>query len=471
LTLNTTVSTATSKLEQACFAAYMAILVWAPLPFASNRVWAWSLLCVLIYTLLCVWLLLYARGRAQIAPLVWRRARLPLALLMLVQLWVLLQITALPRYIIEALSPQAYAWHIKEGWLTLSLDPTHTHYYLLRGTTFTAGFFLTIALVNSQQRVKTLLQVLVFSGTFQAAYGAFMVLSGLNYGFLIQKYVGQSSATGTFVNRNHLGGYLNMCLAAGIGLLLSRLASTRSANWKERIRRWLRLLLSSKIRLRVYLAVMVIALVLTRGRMANIAFFTSLGLAGAIALYTGRRFSWRVMGFLASLFIVDMLILGKWFGFDKVVRRLEQTDLATEKRAWSNEYTLDYIAQFPLTGSGGGSFYGIFPNFQAPDLTGFHDHAHNDYLQFAAELGIPAALVLVVFVCLALWQAVQLQRTRHTPLYKGAGFAVTMTVLWAAIHSTADFNLQIPANALTFVTILALAFICRGLPGGRRKGG
>ncbi len=60
-----------------------------------------------------------------------------------------------------------------------------------------------------------------------------------------------------------------------------------------------------------------------------------------------------------------------------------------------------------------------------------------------------------------------MQRQRHTPLYRGAGFAVTMTVLWAAIHSTTDFSLQMPANALTFVTILALAFVCRALPGVR----
>ena len=135
----------------------------------------------------------------------------------------------------------------------------------------------------------------MFSGTFQAAYGAFMVLSGLELGFFVEKYVGQGVATGTFVNRNHLAGYLVMCLSAGIGLLLSQLATNSAHNWKDRLRRWLRLLLSSKIRLRIYLAIMVIALVLTRARMGNVAFFTALGVAGALALYTGRGFSWRVL--------------------------------------------------------------------------------------------------------------------------------------------------------------------------------
>jgi O-antigen ligase len=259
-----------------------------------------------------------------------------------------------------------------------------------------------------------------------------------------------------------------MCLSAGIGLLLSQLAKDSAPDWKERLRRWLRLLLSSKIRLRIYLAVMVIALVLTRARMGNIAFCTALGLTGGLTLFAGGKFSWRVVMFLASLFLVDMLILGKWFGFDKLLDRLAQTNPGGEGRVWSNQYSLDYLADFPLTGSGGGSFYGVFPNYQTADFPGFHLHAHNDYLEFAVELGIPATLLLMSFVALVLWNAYQLQCRWRTPLYRGAGFAVTMTLLWAAIHSTTDFNLQIPANALTFVTLLALACICRDLPGRGR---
>ena len=451
------------NLEKALFAGFLAVLVWAPLPFASNRIWGGALLALLVFILLAGWLSLFVFGRVQINSNVWRHARLPLALLIGVQLWVFVQLIPIPRSVVEVLSPQAYAWHIKAGWLSVSLDPQYGKYYLLRGCAYTAGFFLALALVNSHRRVKMLLQVLVFSGTFQATYGAFMVLSGLELGFFVEKYVGQGVATGTFVNRNHLAGYLVMCLSAGIGLLLSQLATDTAQNWKERIRRWLQLLLSPKIRLRIYLAIMVVALVLTRARMGNIAFFTALGVAGGLALYAGRLFSLRIIAFLASLLLVDMLILGKWFGFDKLLQRLEQTNPGTEGRRWSNEYSLDYLADFPLTGSGGSSVYGVFPNYQPPDFQGFYQHAHNDYLEFAIELGIPAAGALAGVVALALWSAWKVQRFRHTALYRGAGFAVTMTIVWAAIHSTTDFNLQIPANSLTFVIILALAFVCRGL--------
>jgi O-antigen ligase len=453
-----------ATVERVLFAFYLAALLWAPLPFASNQPWAAALLSLLVGGLLCAWLLLWLTGGARIDSELWRVARWPLFLLLLVQGWVLVQTLPLPPAVVAALSPRAFEWQSGPGRLPLSLDPQLTRFHLLRGCTFTAGFFLTLVFIDRPQRVKRLLQVLVVSGTLQAAYGAAMALSGLELGFFVEKSVGRGAATGTFVNRNHLAGYLVMCLAAGTGLLLSQLARDGAGSARERLRRWLQLLLGPKLRLRLYLAVMVVALVLTRSRMGNAAFFCALALAGATALWTGRRFSMRVVALLVSLFVVDMLILGQWFGFERVVERLERTRPAAEARAVSGEYALDYLADFPLTGSGGGSFYGVFPNYQAPDLAGFYQHADNDYLELAAELGLPAVALLALVVALALASAWQAQR-RRTPLYRGAGFAATMAIIWAALHSTSDHNLQIPANALTFVTLLALAFICAALPG------
>jgi hypothetical protein len=42
-------------------------------------------------------------------------------------------------------------------------------------------------------------------------------------------------------------------------------------------------------------------------------------------------------------------------------------------------------------------------------------------------------------------------------------FASVMGIIALLIHSTVDFNLQIPANAATFMVILALAWIALSL--------
>jgi O-antigen ligase len=336
----------------------------------------------------------------------------------------------------------------------------------LLGASYTAGFFLTLVLVNSRGRLTQLLWLLVLSGSFQAVYGTLMVLSGLEWGFFVEKYVGRGVTTGTFVNRNHLAGYLVMCLAAGTGLLYAQISSApgASARVRERLRRWLRLLLSSRLRLRVLLALMVIALVLTRSRMGNAAFFISLLFAGAMVQYAGQYFSRRLALLLLSLVIVDMVILSRWFGFDRLLDRLGSTEVQTEARTANLPQLLEYARDFWFTGSGGGSFYGVFPRYQEAATEVVYLHAHNDYLQFLGELGLPGVLLLAAFVALALRSALTILRSRQSRLFHGVAFAVLMTIVWALLHASVDFNLQIPANAFTFVVLLALAWVARVLP-------
>ncbi len=427
----------------------------------------------LIATLiLAAWLLLFLRGRSRWPAHFGPAAASALLLLCLVQAWVALQLAPLPAEWLAWLSPRAHEWHLREGPLTLSLDVAATRYYLLRGWTVTAVFFLALVLVNTPGRLRLLLQTLVFCGTLQAVYGSLMVLTGLEWGFLVEKYAGRGVASGTFVNRNHFAAYLVMCLGAGIGLLMSQLRPVHYPHWRARLQGWLELAMSPRFRLRIYLAVMVIALVLSRSRSGNVIFFLALALAGGAALWTGRRFSWRLALLLGSLFAVDLLILSRWFGFDKLVARLEAMEgqqLVEIPRYWMDRYSLDYLRDFTWTGSGGGSFYGIFPNYQGPMVAGYVEHAHNDYLEFAVELGLPATVLLGAVVLAALFAALRAQRLRKHPLYRGAAFATTMAVCWAALHSFTDFSLQIPANAVTFAALLAVAFVALGLPGTKAR--
>lgn len=457
--------------ERILFYFFLALLAWAPLPFASARIWSGALLAVIVALLLFCWLLLYALGTVRVRPGLWQAIKLPLLLLVVLQCWVALQNLPLPPVIVEWLSPAAYQWHQRPGWLTLSLDPAYTRHYLLLGAAYTGAFVLTVVLVNTRERVTQLLWLLVLCGTFQAVYGTLMLLSGLEWGFFVEKYVGRGVATGTFVNRNHLAGYLVMCLAAGIGLLFAQISSGREqgSHMRERLRRWLSLLLSSRLRLRVLLALMVIALVLTRSRMGNAAFFISLLFAGVLVQYAGQYFSRRLAILLASLVVVDMAILSRWFGFDRLMDRLASTDTETEARTANLPQLLDYVQEFWLTGSGAGSFYSVFPRFQSVADNATYLHAHNDYLQFLGELGLPGVLLLAAFVALALRTALAVLRGRRSRLYHGVAFAVTMVIGWALLHASVDFNLQIPANALTCVVVLALAWVAKLLPSARAQ--
>ena len=78
------------------------------------------------------------------------------------------------------------------------------------------------------------------------------------------------------------------------------------------------------------------------------------------------------------------------------------------------------------------------------------DYAHNDYLQYLAELGVFGfGLGLAVLGRCFYWMALGLDKNR---LVAGAWGAVAAM----GLHSLVDFNLYIPANLLVMAWILGM---------------
>ena len=451
------------------FYTFLTLLLWLPLPLGSNRPWAWSVMEIWAAGLSLAWLGLYITGRTQLTS-AFRAAWPVLLILALMVLWVQLQIIPLPQEWLEALSPRAAAIHATAfSGNTLSLERFAS--LVDRGLAFTylQFFALTLLLVNTRQRVRTLIIVVVAGGVFQASYGAFMTLSGEEFDYIFRKAVNGGAASGSFINRNHMAGYLEMSLALGTGLLLASLDGRHSRGWREATRRFLNTMLSGKARLRIALMVMVIGLVLTRSRMGNSAFFISLTLAGCYWVLATGRLSRAAVVLFASLILVDVWIVGNFFGFDRVVERLQNTSLQNETRDEVSLDSLELIDDYALTGSGSGSYYAIFPMYQRGEVNSYYDHAHNDYAEYATELGLPAFALLGLGVLLSLAAALRAQRQRRDPLLRGLGFGAGMGLVALLIHSWVDFSLQIPANTALFMVLMALGWVSLHLGRGQPR--
>jgi len=449
------------RLERGLFYALLALLFWLPIPLGSNRAWAWALLEVWSFALVGGWLVVNAYS-----PRLHRlRPYLPLLLLFgLFQLWVAVQQLPLPIGWLQAIAPDTAAHFlaanpgVPSG--TLSLDPNRTHIGLLKGLGYWSLLFLVLALVNSRQRLKTLALVAVLTGTFQAFYGVLLALSGSETTWVLG-FPNSHIATGGFRYKNHFGNFLVLCLCLGIGLLIASLSGGSGGTLKEKLKQVLSMLLNGKAVLRLCLAMMVIGLVMSHSRMANTAFFASLSITGLLGLLLIRRKSRSLTVLLASLLVIDLMIVGSWFGLDRLKDKLENTSLAHETRDEVNRYGMSLIEQHPLAGTGGGSFYTSFPSVKGPDIEAIYDQAHNDYLQFAIEFGLPATLMLGVAVLWSLAQAFRALRSRHDGLMQGMAFAAVMAILAELIMLTTDFHLQAPATAIYFMLCLAVAWQAR----------
>ena len=440
--------TKSSHPDTPLFVLFCALLVWLPIPLGSERPWAQGILEVWVVLLTIAWLLLYVKGQLGVSPVVYR-CRYFFVLLFV---WIL--------YLAGQLVFGSRIDVLNKGIFFLA-DPYLATQKFLQSVAYCLLFFLTIAICNTRNRIKVLMTVIVFSGLFQAVYGSLMTLSGLEYHFFMKKWSNTGSATGTFFNSNHYAAYLVMCLAVGIGLMISQLGSGQSSNFRSRLRNIFQLLLSPKVRLRLYLVMMVIALVLTRSRMGNTAFFASLFVCGGLALVLSRHATRTMVVFLVSIIIIDIFIVGAWFGIDKVAERLENTSASFVYDYRDEVYENSYYQWHDnfLTGSGLGSFPSTFPKYRQHDIGGLYYHTHSDYLQFAVEVGLIGIIILAFIVFSSLFTAVIAQHRRRDPLMRGLSFASILGIIAMLIHATVEFNFQIPANAGMFMVLMALAWV------------
>lgn len=452
--------------EKALYWALLALLVWVPVPLGSNRGWAWATMEVAAFGLLAWWLVLWAMGKVIMAdPL--RKAWPAFVLLGLWTLHQAFAIVPMPAHWVEVLNPQAARTYaltdildIKRGWIPLSIEPHASRVAIMKTLAYVAIFFLFLAVVNNRQRVLTAARVLVYAAVLHSVYAVLMHLSNVtdeHFGTLI---VHGSSASGFYANRNHFAGLLEMTLAMGIGLLIAGLSDRVAGSWKKFFQHLIEWVLSPKMLLRLSLCILVIALTTTHSRMGNTAFFSSLLIAGVIGIALSRHATRNTVILLVSLVVLDLTIVGSWFGVEKLAARLEATTVQdVREREDPAAYTVQLIRDYPVFGAGPGTFYVAFPKYRPGKVLLYYDYAHNDYAQIAAETGVVGLGLLGLLVALTLGVALRAQWSRHDPLMRGISFACIMGVTSLLIHSWVDFNLQIPANAVYFMILLAFGWI------------
>lgn len=448
------------------FAGLLALLVWLPLPNGSKPAEATAFFGLVAALLAAMRLGLTLRGAAL--PTVPSAARLALALWTLWIAWIAIQLLPLPPELLAHLSPVSHARHAallpagSAPLFTLSILPSATLDRLLLSLSYLALFWtVLITISRNRERQRLLLRTVMLVGLAQALYAVIMTLSGLEYGFLEPKRYGIGITTGTFVNRNHFAGNMELALSAGIALILADLRPMAVHGWRQRLAHWLEFLTSPRIRVRVMLVVMVIALVLTRSRMGNIAFFASLAVCGSAYMFLRHKAVFlRSMILFLSLILVDLLIVSEHYGLDRLAQRLEETDLETEQRLRIFRDSRTTVGDYWLTGSGLGTFAAAYSPHRSDNVYRHIDHAHNDHLELLIETGIVGYGILAMLAALLVLHGLVVVRRRQDATACALGFVGPMALACMAIHGLADFNLQIPANAALLVTLMAATFSC-----------
>jgi len=329
-----------------------------------------------------------------------------------------------------------------------------------------ALFFALLLFANffaEDGRLGWLRNFLILFGLVLAVFGLIQKFTwNGKYYWLIEPSTPPLGPFGSFVNRNHFAGYLEMIVPLPVALILGRAVAGERALFYG------------------FAAVMMsvaIFVTLSRGGMigltAGLIFVVVFGIKPVLARWRGqsekRWASALVPSFGAVVLILLTIGIGVWWiGGDAVIDRAERSELSGDvhssrprtetffqSRGWIWRDTLAMIRANWTTGIGIGAFETVYPLYSKHDGSVIVSQAHNDYLQVVADGGVAGGAIALWFL-IALFRDFARALRHRSEMMAGIALGSGGGIIAILVHSLFDFNLQLPSNALLFLALTAV---------------
>ncbi len=373
----------------------------------------------------------------------------------------------------EAARPPAWRLAGAGGGAGLTPDAAAAGDVLLRLLASAAVFWLALHYGRDSQRARVLLWSLIASATLIAAYGMVMQFSGLKLVLWWPRDVFGDSVTGTFVNRNHFATYAGLLGVAALAVLLRRLSAIggEGLGLGQRLALTVDSLGRSGWAALTATLLLLAAVLLSASRAGTVA-----SLVGLLLVFLGfmARPGARPLPWLAGLAALLLVATGGLALVGETLLLRAGDGGALAGRLEVTHASLAALAERPLSGFGLGSFPALFESFRSPALAQDarpYLHAHNTYVELAAEAGWPAFLLLQALLLGCAWRCWRgLRQRRHDWLY---GLIALAAGGVAAVHAAFDFSLQLPGVTFPLAALLGLgvAQSWRHEPGGSASSG
>lgn len=371
--------------------------------------------------------------------------------------YLIFQIIPFPKSLWEILSPKTV--EINEMinpvsyWFSLSLNFFHSLKYIVTWTFVVLIFLFIPFYIIRKRELELLINCIIFIGFIHVFFGLIVLILDITQIGPYQKLFYLNSNTGFFINRN------NFCLFLVIifHLTFYQLNYYQKKEFKSSYpNKFYKFLFSNFLIIRFALFFIVVGIILTKSRVGNLAFGCGLITYVVLDIYKNKKISFMSKTVLLIL-IIDVLFLSQYFGSEKLVERyLASTFEGEQTRLDVFSFGISQFLKFPILGYGIGNFENIFRIYYGPH-DHFYDHAHNDYIEFAGELGITGFLLLSLMV-LGYFKFIKHQFKNRPFPFENKSLLITLT-LSIMVHSFFDFALHIPANIILAALVYALILI------------
>ena len=404
------------------------------------------------FIIISIFFLLFIREKNYLAHMrkIFSENKLAITLYLLFISFLIFQTIPLPIEWLSFLSPEKYNFlnklEFNGNFNSISLSPINSYFSLLN---YLSIFLYLIIFKSLFYRTKDIFKFyyfLVFLGAFAASVAIYFYLIG-NPDFLIIKNINKSAATGFFINRTVFSCFLTLCFFSGIEYL--KMIDHYQKNNTDTF--------FNKIYVRIFLLLITIAIITTFSKLGNFLFISLIIMYISREFYTNDKKNKFFLITLILIVLFDVLILGFYFGSEKLLQRysflhseiieyLPSSDQSILSRADITKFAFIEFKKFILFGYGGGGFEYLFKINYQNSSTNFASHAHSDFLEFIGEFGLIGSTLIslsLLFTC------------ANKDFLSFKNFLLCYLLIFILIF---DFSFHIPIIQFLFILLLSVNY-------------
>ncbi len=388
------------------------LIAFAVLAFGAVEAWSQAVLEIGATVLFAFWGFLFATGRAD--EIRWTPVFWPL---------LGLELLALLQFVIP-----------------LSVYPFLTKLELLRFSSYVILLFLLAQSFRTARQWQIFAWFLVLFGFTVALFGVLQDLTRDGKIYWVKELRYGGNIFGPYVNRNHFAGLMELLIPIGLAML--------AVPGVRRQQMPLMALLA---------AIPVGALLMSGSRGGIVGFACELALLIILLWFRGGNKK-QLFTFLAALLLAGGLVA--WLGMGDVIQRfslMRNAEISESGRVSMSRGAYHIFRDHPWTGIGVGTTISVYPAYETAYDSSIVDHVHNDHFELLAETGSIGAVCWLAFIGLLLACGLKNLWAQRDAGVRALQLGALIGCVGLLIHSFADFNLHIPANALLFYLLAGLA--------------
>ncbi|GAB2681973.1 hypothetical protein GCM10027170_10250 [Aliiglaciecola aliphaticivorans] len=385
----------------------------------------------------------------------------PLLILIFWLFYLCVYFISIPIDVLSKISPNsAYFYQLnadtKMGYISVSSSTSAMEWFEL--SSLVLLFIFTYLLLKRPTRLTTLVYCLIAVSLLTAVYSLLnLYTDGL---YQLSKAIPpwgsdwKKATRGTFSYKNQYAIYLAMCIPLVLGLMFDNLKKRKKELQLSKLSRTLLYVLCSRIFI-LLCSGLLLFLVLTKtdSRGGNLVFMLVMSCVCIRYLFWQKQ-NVNKRKALLSIFGVFVL-LGLVFVNSVSFERFEKHGFNDSSRSKLHSVALKVIADFPLFGSGPGTYPLIQHNYKPITLgsSEMSKRAHSDYLETLATQGVFGMFLFSIAVLYMLKKIFWGKSRSQQGLLLGCQASLLMLLL----HSSFDYNVATFYLSALFFTVLAIA--------------